>query len=37
MTDKNKETLRWIINLLASILTALAAALGTSACVSISY
>ena len=33
MTEKNKETLRWIINLLASILTALAAALGTSACV----
>lgn len=37
MTDKNKEKLQWIINLLASILTALAAALGTSACVSISY
>lgn len=33
MTEKNKETLRWVINLLASILTALAAALGTSACV----
>lgn len=33
MTDKNKEKLQWIINLLASILTALAAALGTSACV----
>lgn len=37
MNEKNKETLRWVINLLASILTALAAALGTSACVSISY
>lgn len=37
MNEKKKETLRWIINLLASILTALAAALGTSACVSISY
>lgn len=32
MTDKKKK-LQWIINLLASILTALAAALGTSACV----
>ncbi len=35
MTEKNKETLRWVINLLASILTALAAALGTSACVAL--
>lgn len=33
MTPDQKETLRWIINLLASILTALAAALGTTACV----
>lgn len=33
MTQEQKETLRWVINLLASVLTALAAALGTSACV----
>ena len=33
MTTEQKETLRWIVNLLASILTALAAALGTTACV----
>lgn len=34
---KIKKPYVGIINLLASILTALAAALGTSACVSISY
>lgn len=35
MTPDQKDTLRWVINLLASILTALAAALGTSACVAL--
>ncbi len=33
MTDSKKETIRWIIQILASVLTALAAALGTTACV----
>ena len=30
-----KETIKWVIQILASVLTALATALGTSACVAL--
>ncbi len=34
MTDNSKkETWRWVLNLIVSVLTALAAALGTNSCV----
>ena len=31
--ETQKDTWRWVINLIASVLTALAAALGTTSCV----
>ena len=31
--NSKKETIRWIVNLIVSVLTALAAALGTTSCV----
>ena len=33
MNNEKKETLRWIINVIVSILTAFATALGTASCV----
>ena len=33
MNDNKREILRWIVQILASVLTALAAALGTASCV----
>lgn len=35
MKPENKETLRWILQFLISVLTALAASLGTVACVAL--
>lgn len=31
--ETKRDTWRWVINLIASVLTALAAALGTSSCI----
>ena len=31
--NSKKETIRWVVNLIVSVLTALAAALGTTSCV----
>ncbi|MBQ0057274.1 MAG: smalltalk protein [Bacteroidales bacterium] len=33
MEQKRKETIKWVVNIIASILTALATALGTVSCV----